>query len=331
LAINVRLGDVFEVLGTYADGVFDAIWSSPPYWQVREYPIVEGAVRFGEEPTSEEYIQRTVDLFREFRRVLSEHASVWWNVGDCWFKGGQEGKKRSMALIPWRAAQALSEDGWYIRNTVAWTKSSRTPDPVDDRLVAGWEPVLFLSPGPRPFFDSSAIRYRSKDAVHPLGVMPSDWLTTGKSKGKDGHFAQQPYDLVASLLGAVVPKSVCIACNMPVKTRMVVERQAHGEWREERDRTWRHSKFSPGNHGLRNRGKVDSRSWSTEEVGCDCEAGYRSGVVLDPFCGAGTTLQAAHALGVDAVGIDACESAVETTRKKVDRLEAQMDLFRCGS
>ena len=52
-------------------------------------------------------------------------------------------------------------------------------------------------------------------------------------------------------------------------------------------------------------------------VGACCPPG---GKVLDPFCGSGTTLMAAHALGRNSVGIDRDTEAIRLTRERAEIL-----------
>lgn len=59
---------------------------------------------YGLEPTPEEYIEHTVEIFREVRRVLSDTGTCWINLG------GKHVNKQLLGL-PWRVALALQADG----------------------------------------------------------------------------------------------------------------------------------------------------------------------------------------------------------------------------
>ncbi len=50
---------------------------------------------------------------------------------------------------------------------------------------------------------------------------------------------------------------------------------------------------------------------------CGCGAGFRRGVVLDPFCGSGTTLRVAKALSRDSVGIELNEEYCRMAERRV--------------
>jgi len=50
-------------------------------------------------------------------------------------------------------------------------------------------------------------------------------------------------------------------------------------------------------------------------------------VVLDPFCGAGTTLKAAKVLGRDFIGIDISEEYIDICVERLRNTEVQEDLF----
>ena len=51
----------------------------------------------------------------------------------------------------------------------------------------------------------------------------------------------------------------------------------------------------------------------------------RGGIVLDPFCGSGTTCLAAHRLGRKFIGIDISADAVKVARRRIMEADAEMD------
>jgi SAM-dependent methyltransferase len=61
--------------------------------------------------------------------------------------------------------------------------------------------------------------------------------------------------------------------------------------------------------GLASDTKVDHKRYTTTRITtgwqtCDCDEGFRPGMVLDPFAGTGTTLAVAAAYGRAAIGFD---------------------------
>ncbi|GAH99560.1 unnamed protein product, partial [marine sediment metagenome] len=44
---------------------------------------------YGLEPTPEMYIEHTIEILREIRRVLRKDGVVFWNIGDSYAQGGK--------------------------------------------------------------------------------------------------------------------------------------------------------------------------------------------------------------------------------------------------
>jgi len=327
---TILVGDTFKLMGTLPDASVDTVWSSPPYWSVREYPVGVDITPYGEEPTISGYVERTVELFFCMERVLKPWGTVWWNVGDSYATANnQELKGKNACMIPFRIAMALQSHGWTVRNIVAWVKKSTMPEPHTDRLPTAWEPILLLA-HPKSegeyHFDMDRIRLPSVDRVHPAGVPPKDWCTVKRAnfKGQE-HFAMQPLGLPGRYLPATLPARVCLECSKPtLHTAWQAQSRTWGEYKQERDRTWRPEGRSAGNTGLKNR-HMDDRVWSKHTTRCGCDAGTSPGVVLDPFMGSGTTAVAARRLGCDFIGLEAIEQVAQRARNRVGG--EPMDLF----
>jgi len=184
LPINkIICSDCVEAMSCWPDGCVDMVVTSIPYWGLRSYwwggdlklphkkhnkngkPIHDwadqdeiyqictdcGALRprYGIEPTLEEYIATTVEIFREVRKVLKDWGTLWLNVGDAYATSSTSGEQgvtgdranRSFTAegipakipsglkpgdligLPWRVAFALQKDGWYLRSAIIWCKS----------------------------------------------------------------------------------------------------------------------------------------------------------------------------------------------------------------
>jgi DNA modification methylase len=148
--------------------------------------------QLGLEPTPEEYVTRMVEVFREVRRVLVSHGTVFLNLGDSYFGTGRGPsdrerenrgfhtkvtrsgfpesntyshsvlKSKDLVGVPWRVAFALQADGWYLRSDITWCKPNAMPESVMDRPTKATEMIFLLSKNPRYYYDAEAIRQPHK-------------------------------------------------------------------------------------------------------------------------------------------------------------------------
>jgi DNA modification methylase len=115
------------------------------------------------------------------------------------------------------------------------------------------------------------------------------------------------------------PLRVCRECGKPSE-RIVGEAEYvndDGTKRDELDETWRHGRVGLLGDAL---GKVGHLTRNAETLGwSDCGHGdnWRTGVVLDSFCGSGTTLEAAQAVGRHAIGIDLDHRNADLAQQRV--------------
>lgn len=173
----------------------------------------------------------------------------------------------------------------------------------------------------------------SATGYHKLGKNPGDTWTIKTASFKGSHFAVFPLELVEKCLKAGCPKEVCIKCGRP-KVRKY--KKTEREWR---DLSNEEKEFFQKTYGLTKDGKIVFRPKDSEEdrkmrerlikaslqkiefegwtPTCKCNAGFRPGIVLDPFVGAGTTALVAKSLGLYYIGIELSKEYVDLANKRL--------------
>lgn len=187
----VFIGDARENLKHLPSECVNTCLTSPPYWSARDY---EHKLQIGLEDTVDEYVGNLVAVFREVKRVLKNDGTAWLNLGDCYCHNssvtcGKNGrprwmKNKQLSLVPFRVAMALQEDGWWVRNVLAWHKPNAMPASVSDRLANSWEPVFLLAKSEQYFFNLDAIRVPHKTDADVERRRAENGTVNGKAKGK---------------------------------------------------------------------------------------------------------------------------------------------------
>jgi len=152
---------------------------------------------FGLEPTPELYVQHSVQIFREIRRVLKPEGTLWLNLGDTYaaYWGDKYGntqsfgqtrenignappckkspdfktsifKPKDLVGIPWMVAFALRSDGWWLRQDIIWSKPNPMPESVTDRCTKAHEYIFLLTKSEKYFYDQAAIKEPLKKSSH---------------------------------------------------------------------------------------------------------------------------------------------------------------------
>jgi DNA modification methylase len=253
MSLKVLQGDCREVLKTLPDKTFNTCVTSPPYWGLRDYGEDN---QLGLEETPQEYVANLVEVFREVRRVLRDDGTVWLNLGDSYSSGGRKTttnqtvrgdtdygvtrppvykgiKPKDLVGIPWRAAFALQEDGWYLRQDIIWNKPNPMPESVQDRCTKSHEYIFLLSKKDKYYFDNEAIKEQGTQRIGgnvksqkgtdqkfsetKQGLLSAQqkayekvnkrsvWTVTTKPY-KEAHFATYPPDLIEPCILAGCPE-----------------------------------------------------------------------------------------------------------------------------
>jgi DNA modification methylase len=291
------------------DGFADCIVTSPPYWAKRDYGV---SGQYGHEPDPAGYVATLVTLFREARRVLAGDGTCWLNLGDSYSLGsaspsglhayigaGLAGRQtpgmgaKNLLGLPWRVALALQDDGWIIRNAIVWHKPNAMPESVRDRLNCRHEMIFLLVKSRRYWFDLDPIRVPHATATvtrpcassrRPRGTpaggrRPGDTTRGGSGSGPRLKYGSHTHEVFAAR------RYGDSRCG-----------RAHPNGRNPGDVWSIPTRPYRGPHFAAFPSEIPARC-----IKAGCKPG---GMVLDPFCGTGTTGLAALALGRRFTGID---------------------------
>jgi site-specific DNA-methyltransferase (adenine-specific) len=310
------LGDAKTVLDQLSTSSIDFAMTSPPYWGKREY---EGG-GIGLEDEYQEFIWHLLEIFLSLKRVLKPEGSFWLNIGDTY-------QDKGLAGIPWRVALELTDQqGWILRNSVIWNKVKSGMDNTKDRLGNVHEHVFHFVKQPKYYYDADAIRSKPRQArivhgavVSATGVSGVRYkrqieLSTSLSE-EEKQAAFKALDQVLADVGAGRISDFRMIIRGQQRATHSDNEKVSGRAKELRDRGFYFLRYHP--NGSKPADVWDIMPEDTQRR----EAHYapypidlcripilatcpHGGVVLDPFCGTGTTLVAARDLGRQSIGID---------------------------
>lgn len=311
------LGEAAEVLQALPSDSFDCVVTSPPYWAKREY--ANGGI--GLEGRYQDYVADLVAICAGIRRVLKPTGSFWLNIGDSYHN-------KALLGIPWRVAITLmDEQGWILRNSVIWNKVKGAPDNTKDRLRNIHEPLFhFVKEARGYYYDADAIRSTPKTARVVNGAIVSATGVTGVryrrqielSTELSGAEKKAAFAALEEMLASVARGEIAdfrMIIRGAQRTTHSDSRRLSGRAKELHGKGFYFLKYHP--NGSKPSDVWDMIPEDTQKrkahfapypedlcripILATCPA---DGVVLDPFCGTGTTMLVASRLGRKSVGID---------------------------
>ena len=322
----ILTGDCRTILRSCPAASVNCCVTSPPYWGLRDYGC-EG--QLGLQQTPDEYVGDLVGVLREARRVLRDDATLWLNLGDSYqnAKGQAHGvdpkqparryglrpqdvsvaglKPKDLVGIPWRVAFALQADGWYLRQDLIWHKPNPMPESVTDRWTKAHEYIFLLSKSAKYYYDADAIaepiikgaagsEFRAgKTAEHQLGRASAK----PRASGNKTHKAVTEYegsDSEEHRIKAGLLKIAETACES--RNKRSVWTVAPKPFKEAHFATFPPALIEP----------------------CILAGCPPSGIVLDPFGGAGTTGLVASRHGRRSLLIELNPTYAEMARRRID-------------
>jgi len=301
--VDLFCGDATQILRTFPEKIVQCCITSPPYWGLRDYGV-DG--QLGLESTSGAYVAKLVDVLREVWRVLRDDGTLWLNLGDS-YAGSNKGqmadghyvggdKQRTNKGTMTRLPKNVARNGLKPKDLVG------IPWRVAFALQAdGWylrSDIIWAKPNPMP--ESVTDRpTKSHEYVFLLA--------------KQGRYY---YDAKAIKEPSVYPND---------------DRKARSSVTDKRMPTDKIAGIRPGSatYATRNRRSVWTVATSPYSgahfatfppkliepmilAGCPAD-----GVVLDPFCGSGTTGAVAVRLERKFIGIDLKSEYIKLSKSRI--------------
>lgn len=322
-------GDARDVLDELPAESIDCCMTSPPYWSQRSY--AGGGI--GLEEHYEEYVAQLAIILGKVKRLLKPTGSLWLNIGDAYLK-------KNLLGLPWRVALRLTDDqGWILRNSIVWNKIKGGPDNALDKLRNVHEMLFHLVKSPKGYFyDVDAARNSPRSTKVVNGAVVS-------ATGVSGVRYRRQIELSTALTSdersnALAELNAILSAVQEGRLadfRMIIrgqQRATHsdservsGRARELQDKGFYFLKYHPNGSKL---GDV----WDILPEDTQKRKGHfaaypedlckppllttcpEDGIVLDPFCGTGTTNYVAFHLCRKSVGIDTSEEYIRAAAER---------------
>lgn len=327
------VGDNLSILKIIPSNSIDCCITSPPYWGQRKY--ANGGIGLESNPT--DFISNILKVTLEIKRILKDNGSFWLNIGDTY-------KNKSMQAIPWRIAIKMIDDqGWILRNDVVWNKLKGAMDSSSDKLRNIHEMVFHFVKNKNYFYDDMAIRQNPQTTIVRNGAIISSsgvcgvrykrqiemsTALTPKEKENAMHDLLQVLNRVEN---GEIPDFRMIIRSQQRATHSDSERVS-GRAKELKEKGYYFLLYSQ-------KGALPTDVWDILPEDTQKRSTHYAvypedlckipilatcpidGVVLDPFCGSGTTNKVAYNLRRKSIGIDISQEYIDIAQKRISQMQ----------
>ena len=267
------------------------------------------------------------------KRVLKPTGSFWLNIGDAYCQ-------KNLLGLPWRVAlRLIDQQGWTLRNSIIWNKVKGGPDNSKDKLRNVHEFVFhFVKNSKGYFYDVNAARKTPRTARIVNGAVVSATGVSGVRYRRQIELSTLLSDLERrNALAALDAVMIDVQEGRLADFRMIIrgqQRTTHsdsdrvsGRARELQEQGFYFLKYHPNGSKL-------SDVWDILPEDTQKRKGHYAaypedlcktpivttcpadGIVLDPFCGTGTTNYVALQLERKSVGIDVSEDYIKMATER---------------
>ena len=319
-------GDAATVMQRIEDESIDCIVTTPPYWRRRNQGTESiTATNAGD------FVEQILKTMEEAKRVLRPRGSLWLNMGDDTTGGFVQG-------IPWRVVLAMIDrQGWKLVNEVVWNKTTTSPQGSRDHLRKIHEFMFHLVKNDDFYYNDDELR-----RTWAL-LVKNDMQQSGSKRNVTG----ERYMKKIMETDALTPQE---KNNAKRELNNALRRLNAGDindlrlfLRESRDqamdgntpkaRAINNKGFYIQTHSVQ--GTIPGDVWEIavqrsgiEHYSVAPDTLYRlpmiascphGGIVLDPYCGTGTSCRIAYEMNLRSIGIDINPDYVKQARSSIEQ------------
>jgi len=173
------------------------------------------------------------------------------------------------------------------------------PSPYKDRFANAWEYLFMFSKEQKYYFDLEVVREYHEDpmkgSIKASYASAGPYWSIGSQPSRNNHFATFPEKLIERAI-KTAPKQVCKKCGKPreriIKRIILGKKQNRIQTISDRRRI----------AAFENRATTIRKTIGWTE--CNCDVGWKPGLICDPFMGTGTTGNVAQKLQRDFIGFE---------------------------
>lgn len=255
--------------------------------------------------------------------------------------------EKNLLGVPWRVAFALQADGWILRQDIIWGKTNPMPESIKDRCTKAHEYIFLFSKSKRYYWDRESIAEaatvgfagseftKGKTLTHQdnkAGKNPRAGEGDNRPQMRRARQLAEEKGLTQAHLDALravglgmsgqaktSSRQTGTGKNMPEVQRLAAEAEAAlGSYAQEF--------LTSGTRNPRTVWMLSNSGTSEQHFAvmspqvaerCVLAITPPDGTVLDPFLGAGTTMQAAHKFGRSCIGVELSPAHVAIAEKRV--------------
>lgn len=233
--------------------------------------------QIGLEKTHHAYIENLLSIFDQIKRILKNEGTCWVNIGDTY------GAQKCLLMIPSTFAIEMMNQGWILRNEIIWHKPNAMPNSVKDRFNTDYEKIFFFVKQKKYYFNQQLEPAKENSIARGKRGMSESGKWKHGAPGQTGH-----------------------SMNLP---RLNDKNREVSPYRNKR------CVWSIATHPFRGAHfAVFPEKLIETPIKAGCPEG---GIVLDPFCGAGTTGVVAKKQGKNFIGIELNPEYIKIAEKRI--------------